>query len=182
MPDERDEILAAREGDLDACSRLFARHWRMVRAWLFGFTRDRDEVEDLTQQTFIRAHERLRQLRDPDRFVPWLRKVARTVAFSRRHRGEIVRRGLQLVSESAADAAERRETHGLVARALDRLPRRDRSLLALVYTEELPLARVADLLGLPPTTLRRRLAAALNRFRRAYEREGGGSYELHRRA
>lgn len=182
MPLERDEILAAQGGDLDACSRLFARHWRTVRAWLTGFTRDRDEVEDLTQQTFLRAYERLRQLRDPDRFMPWLRKVARTAALSRGRRREIVRCGLTPVGESAAAAAERRETRSLVARALDRLPRRDRSMLALVYTEDLPLARVAALLDLPPTTLRRRLAAALDRFRRALESAGGESHGLHDRA
>ena len=86
------EVELARAGDRDACSRLFARSWRTVNAWMLGFTRDRMEAEDLTQQTFLRAFTRLPQLREPTRFMPWLRKVARSVAIGRpRRRTTILR-------------------------------------------------------------------------------------------
>jgi len=45
----------ARAGDRVACSRLFAANWRLVYGWMLGFTRDRGEAEDLTQQAFLRA-------------------------------------------------------------------------------------------------------------------------------
>lgn len=179
---DTDDILRARDGDREACSRLFARHWRTVRAWLLGYTRDPGEAEDLTQQTFLRAYERLRQLRDPERFLPWLRKVAQTVARNRRRRGEPTGLEVEPVSEAAADAVERTEDRKAVAAALERVSRADRSLLALVYAEDLPLAQVARLLELPVTTLRRRLAASLRRFRVAFDREGGKSHGLPHRA
>jgi RNA polymerase sigma-70 factor (ECF subfamily) len=179
---ERDEVLRAQGGDLDACSRLFERHWAAVRAWLRGYTRDRDRAEDLTQQTFLRAFTRLRQLRDPDRFLPWLRRVARTVALAGLRRRGGPEPGLEPTGESAAETAERRESARAVDGALDRIPREDRSLLALVYGEDLPVAEAARLTGLPPTTFRRRLAKALARFRRAYEREGGRHHGLPHRA
>jgi len=160
----------ALEGDRDACSRLFAAHWPLVHAWMLGYTKDRVEAEDLTQQTFLRAYTRLGQLRDPARFLPWLRRVARTVAL-----GSRLRRGVRLrpepVVEAAGAVAERRETRTLVVKALDRLPSRDRRLL-LLYLEDLPLARISELLGIPVTTLRRRIRAALDRFRARLEREG----------
>ena len=59
-------------------------------------------------------------------------------------------------------------------RALDRLGRSDRSLLLLVYLDELPLVRVGELLDTPVTTLRRRIARALERFKVAVERERRG--------
>ena len=86
--DEREASLVerARTGDREACSRLFAGSWGIVFAWMLGFTRDRVEAEDLTQQASLRAFTRLPQLRDPARFLPWLRKIARSVASMRRRR------------------------------------------------------------------------------------------------
>jgi RNA polymerase sigma factor (sigma-70 family) len=76
-----------------------------------------------------------------------------------------------MVSDPAEDvaAAEERDR---VRRALRRLGRRDRVLLSLVHVEDLPLAQAARFLDTPVTTLRRRLAAAVSRFRRSLEREG----------
>lgn len=170
---ETEEIRAAQAGDAAAASRLFARHWRLVRAWLAGYVRTADEAEDLTQATFLRAWEKLPQLRDPERWLPWLRRVARTVALGRPRLVEVPAEHVRRASESTVAAAARAERDDRVGRALARLKRADRSLLALVYTEDLPLAAAARLLDLPVTTLRRRLAAALDRFRRAWRREGG---------
>lgn len=172
---ETEEILAARDGDADSASVLFARHWRLVRAWMSGYTRDWQEAEDLTQEAFLRAWKRLPQLRNPDCFLPWLRRVAQTVARSRRRRVNLLVAESALVVDSASDIAGREEVRVLVDRTLDRLPARDRSLLALVYSEDISLAGAARLLGLPVTTFRRRLAKALGRFRRVWREGGSGN-------
>ncbi|MEN8150053.1 MAG: sigma-70 family RNA polymerase sigma factor [Planctomycetota bacterium] len=173
----RQQVEAARRGDREACAALFAAHWSMVHAWMLGFTRDRAEAEDLTQQAFLRAWTKIAQLREAGRFLPWLRTVARTVALGRpRRRAPVLRP--EPVGDDPALALEDRERARRVDRALARLPSLDRSLLLLVYTEELPLARVAALEDMPVTTLRRRLADALARFRAAAQREGV-THELH---
>jgi RNA polymerase sigma-70 factor (ECF subfamily) len=169
---ELDDIQLARTGDREACSRLFHRHWRTVYLWLRGRVASHEEAEDLTQQTFLRAYPRLRQLREASRFLPWLRRVAQTVGSRRRSRAYTLERELRVGPENPADLAVRRETRQVVQRALAKLPHRERSLLLLAHAEELPLAQVARLLELPVTTLRRRLAAALRNFRHALEREG----------
>ena len=174
---ETDLVESACGGDREACAHLFAANWRIVYAWMLGFTRDRAEAEDLTQQTFLRAYPRMAQLRDAERFLPWLRKIARTVAFGRGRRREVALRP-EPVGEDPTLALERREQAQLVIRALSRLTLEQRRLLLLVYTEDLPLARVAALNDMPVTTLRRRLAEALARFRKAAEREGV-PHELH---
>jgi RNA polymerase sigma-70 factor (ECF subfamily) len=170
---ELQRIRAAIDGDRVACSRLFADSWTLVYAWMIGFTSDRVEAEDLTQQTFLRAFTRLSRLRDPTRFFPWLRKVGRTVALNRRRRRPLLVREERPVV-SPAVAAEGREARDGVVRALDRLKPADRSLLALAYLEEVPVARIAALLDRPVTTTRRRILAALDRFRREYGKEKGG--------
>ena len=160
----------ARAGDREACSRLFAANWPVVYGWMLGFTRDRAEAEDLTQKAFLRAWTRMPQLRDPARFLPWLRKIARTVALGRRGTPEVALRP-EPVGADASAAVEHRERRQRVEAALGRLSAPDRSLLHLTYVEELPLARISALLDIPVTTLRRRIARALSRFRIAVERE-----------
>ena len=172
MDDQEKRLVAsACGGDREACARLFAANWRIVYAWMLGFTRDRAEAEDLTQQTFLRAYPRMEQLRDPERFLPWLRKIARTVAFGRGRRRDVPLRP-ERVGDDPSLEFEHRERARLVDRALSRLTAEQRSLLLLVYTEDLPIARVADLFDTPVTTLRRRIADALDRFREAVKREG----------
>jgi RNA polymerase sigma-70 factor (ECF subfamily) len=173
MDDRETRIVeTARTGDREACSQLFAANWRIVYGWMLGFTRDRILAEDLTQQAFLRAYTLLPQLRDPARFLPWLRKIARTVALARRP-GTEVRLQPEPAGDDTAGVVEHRETERLVQNALARLSPRDRSLLLLFYVEELPLARIAALLETPLTTLRRRVARALLRFRVSVKREGG---------
>jgi len=170
--DTVEEIIRARDGDRDACARLFAQAFPTVRAWMCGILGDPVEAEDLTQQTFLRAFERLGQLRDPERFWPWLRAVARSVARNRlRRRTPPPPRPERVVADPADDAARDEESR-TVRRALRRLPRRDRVILSLVHVEDLPIAQAARFLDLPVTTLRRRLAAAVARLGRALAREG----------
>jgi RNA polymerase sigma-70 factor (ECF subfamily) len=166
-------IREAIDGDRAACSRLFADNWGLVYAWMLGFTTDRVEAEDLTQQTFLRAFTRLARLRDPTRFLPWLKKVGRTVALNRRRRRPVLLREERQTSGPDAAAAAREERSD-VLRALDGLKPADRSLLALAYLEEVPVARIAALLDRPVTTTRRRIDRALDRFRREYVKEKGG--------
>jgi RNA polymerase sigma-70 factor (ECF subfamily) len=172
MDDREGQVVRrARAGDRQACATLFAANWRTVYAWMLGFTRDRGEAEDLTQQTFLRAWTRMGQLRDPARFLPWLRTIARTVAFGRRRPKPVALRP-EPVGDDPSVSVEHREARDLVGRALDRLSPDDRSLLLLVFVEDIPLARVAALLETPVTTLRRRVADALKRFRTVVEKEG----------
>ncbi len=151
--DEMELVGRARDGDRDSCARLFAEAFPTVRAWMCGIIGDRAEAEDLTQQTFLRAFERLGQLRDPGRFWPWLRAVARSVARNRlRRRSPPSPRPERIVADPAVDVAidEERRT---VRRALRRLSRKDRVILSLVHVEDLPLAQAARFLDMPVTTL-----------------------------
>jgi len=127
--DETALVGRARDGDRDACARLFTEAFPTVRAWMCGILGDPVEADDLAQQTFLRAYERMGQLRDPARFWPWLRAVARSVARNRlRRRSPPAPRLERVVSDPAADAARDEECR-TVRRALRRLSRKDRHAL-----------------------------------------------------
>jgi RNA polymerase sigma-70 factor (ECF subfamily) len=175
---ELDDILRARDGDREAGSRLFRSYWRPVYFWMLARVRRPELAEDLTQQVFLRAWSRMGQLRRPESFPAWLRRIVRTIALGRRQPREHAPQREFVGRDAAALAADAEERHA-VSRALSHLSGSERTLLFLFYFEDLPLAQVARLVGKPVTTTRRRLAKALGSFERALSREGGHAHEVH---
>lgn len=174
---ELDEIARARDGDREAGSRLFRRYWRPIYFWMLARVRRPELAEDLTQQVFLRAWSRMGQLRRPESFPAWLRRIVRTIALGRRQPREHAPQR-EFVGRDAAALAADAEERRAVSDALSHLSQRDRTLLFLFYFEDLPLAQVARLVGMPVTTTRRRLGKALERFERALSREGGHAHEV----
>lgn len=83
-------VLAARGGDRDAFGLLYQRYGRMVHGVLLTRV-PRPQVEDLVQDVFLSALDRLGTLRDPARFGGWLAMIARNRAidFHRRSRDTV---------------------------------------------------------------------------------------------
>ena len=66
----------ARAGDRNAFEKLIALHQDEIFRLVFFRTRSRFDAEDLTQDIFMAAFKYLPQLKDSDRFRPWLYKIA----------------------------------------------------------------------------------------------------------
>jgi len=74
----------ARDGDAAAYERLYHRHVGGIFALCLRMTANRATAEDMAQQTFIRAWERLHTFRGEAKFAPWLRRIAVNVVLSDR--------------------------------------------------------------------------------------------------
>ena len=79
---DRDLIQRARRGDAEAFGELVTRHQTSVFNVCYRILHERAEAEDMTQETFIRAHERLGTFDDDRPFGPWLRRVAANVCLN----------------------------------------------------------------------------------------------------
>ena len=132
--------------------------------------RDAALAEDAAQDAFFTAWERLDQLREPDAFAGWIQRLVLTQCH-RRLRG--IR--LRLVPEDEASvaafphdivaAAEAGEEASLVRHVLSSLASADRLVLILFYGSGRSHTEIADWLGVPVTTVARRLAHAKRRMR-----------------
>ena len=80
MNSSEDLIARARAGDHEAFRLIFERHARPVLGFLYGLVGQRDLAEELTQETFVRAYRKLKQLRDDSKFSTWLFGISRNVA------------------------------------------------------------------------------------------------------
>lgn len=69
-------VLAAQAGDERSWEELMARYGGMVRSVTTSFRLQEADAADVVQSTWLRAVERLRALRDPERFAGWLKTIA----------------------------------------------------------------------------------------------------------
>jgi RNA polymerase sigma factor (sigma-70 family) len=70
-------VIAAQAGDRAAYAALIARYRETVFAYAFARLRDREEAEDVAQETFVRAYLGLGRLRRPETWEAWMVRIAR---------------------------------------------------------------------------------------------------------
>jgi RNA polymerase sigma factor (sigma-70 family) len=171
----RDWLPAAARGDRDAFGRIVASCQNTVASVALAVVRDVPQSEDIAQEAFLSAWQKLPGLRNPDSFLPWLRQIARNLARDhlRRQSGRVLAlddvdaviaqvadsapcpAGQQIVDEEARAAAE----------AIDALPEESREVLLLFYREGQSSQQVAALLGLSDAAVRKRLSRARQAIR-----------------
>lgn len=131
---------------MSAFGTLVHRHHGRVFAFLMALTRQRQDAEDLTQETFLRAWDKLHHFNPELPLLPWLLTIARrqSIAVLRRSRPP----QLDSISEppSAEPQASSQALH-LWELAKSLLPPATYTALWLHYREELPLKQVAAILG-----------------------------------
>lgn len=161
---------AAQRGDRDAFARLVRATQRMVASVALAVTRDVQLSEDIAQETFLSAWQRLASMQHAQSFLPWLRQVARNRAIDHVRRRRYQEMGVDDMDQRLASAigagpgpeeslklAQERE---LLSRALDEIPDDSREVLLLFYREGQSSRHVAALLGLSDGAVRKRLQRA----------------------
>jgi RNA polymerase sigma-70 factor (ECF subfamily) len=134
------ELVAdALAGDREAFGQLYDRHARLVRAVVVAVSGDWPSVDDMTQESFLRAYRKLSTLRERDRCGPWLAGIARQVA---RERKRSLRRdrhefGLELSGQRAStdNQPTDRDQIERVIRRLAELPEAQRLAVHAFYLE-----------------------------------------------
>jgi RNA polymerase sigma-70 factor (ECF subfamily) len=137
----------------------------------FAVLRHREDAEDVAQEAFVRAHARIRQLRDRARFRAWLVRMCWRLAMDRirSDRRRLLRESAVALegSLSAEQVAEARERSRRLWAAIDALPEKLRIVVVLAAMEGHDLAEVAHLLELPEGTVKSRLFLARKRLAEA---------------
>ena len=158
-----DTALAA-SGDASAFERLYRTHVPRIHS-LVRRMLDADQADDVTQDVFIRAWQKLSTFRGESAFGTWLHRLAVNVVLARRKAVGIERGRYAFDDTSLADASGRHETPELsmdFEEALARLPEGARQVFVLHDVEGYRHEEIARMTGLAQGTLR----AQLHRARR----------------
>lgn len=142
-------VEAARAGDREAFGRLYHLYGRMVHGVLLARVQ-RDQVEDLVQEVFLKAMRMLGSLREPAAFGGWLAMMARNTAADARRRA---RDTVELSDDLAARDSTEAEAEA-VLRLIRALPEAYREPLVLRLVEGMSGPEIAERTGLTPGSVR----------------------------
>ncbi len=171
---ETDGILVARvrRGDSRAFDQLVRRHLRTAHAVARANLDNPDDADDVCQDAFIRALERIDDCRDPDRFGPWLKAIVRNTAHNRREYNQ-VRAAAPLEKAYAAASGDdpladagRAELRYHLREAMTHLTELQRRVLVLYDLEGWSHAEIASELGISAGSSRVHLHVARKAMRK----------------
>jgi RNA polymerase sigma-70 factor (ECF subfamily) len=163
-------VASLRSGD-SLAGRLLNRLYRerMIR-FCWGYLGSVEESEDAVQDIFCKV---LAANGVPDKFRPWLYKIARNHCLNlRRAKGRRLDNHA-LPPSSALDAGARGNLAGMIdderrqrlSHLVEALPAIHREVLKLRYTEDLSRAEIAEVLGIPESVVKSRLFEGIKKLR-----------------
>ncbi|MBM3124624.1 MAG: sigma-70 family RNA polymerase sigma factor [Chloroflexi bacterium] len=163
-PTDRDLILRARRGEVEAYGELVTRHQAGVFNVCYRILHERGEAEDLSQETFLRAHSRLNTFDVNRPFGPWIRRVAANLCLNHL---ESLKPETEFDEErDAAEGAgpeavvEVRERGEQIRAALASLPARFRVVIELRHYQGLSYDEISAELNIPLSDVKSHLFRA----------------------
>jgi len=169
-PTDLELVQACREGDCRAYGMLVDRHLKSVYSVAVRLLGQASDAEDVSQDTFLRAFERLDLYDDSRCFRNWLLKIASNLAINRiRSRGRERKLKLRLAKADAPGGRQRRDDDlpgpRQWARWLDQIDDLQRAAIVLFHFHDLPYAEIAEVLQVPVNTVRTYLYRGRKRLR-----------------
>ena len=167
-------VQRAQRGDLRAFDLLVLKYQGRIGALVSRYIADAGEVEDVTQEAFIKAYRALSKFRGDSAFYTWLYRIAANAA-----KNHLVAKGRRPGADATIEDAEAFDDGGLVSetgspeamamgdelavvveQALQSLPEELRAALTLRELEGLSYDDIAEVLGCPVGTVRSRIFRA----------------------
>jgi len=187
---DTDEELVARSiaGDTDSFNQLILRWERPIYALAYRQTGREEDARDIVQDAFLRAFRALPGFKGEAKFSSWLYRITLNLCrdFLRRTRRapflpapegmdvtELAPAGAAR-EETVEDVVSRKDLSRHVARAMGRLPEEQRSAILLKEYHGLTFQEIAELQGVPLSTVKTRLYQGLTVLRRELDRRGSG--------
>jgi len=165
-------VKLAQLGDREAFGMLVTQFERTVFAIVLKRLRCRAEALEVSQDVFMQVMRKLPQLREPERFCGWLRRIAVRMAINRavRRPKEVFNDGSTLEAvknerDNPLESILRKEHADQLREGLKELRPLDRETLHAFYFEGRSLQEMSHDFDSPVGTIKRRLHTARNRLR-----------------
>ncbi len=176
MNSSADLVARACQGDQEAFRLIFERYSRPIISFIYDLVGDRELAEDLTQETFVRAHRGLKGLREEAKLSTWLFGIAKNVAReSLRSRARHQQR-VELDDAAVLDLSDRgpapvdqlldRELNGVIRRSLAALDDDKRMVFTLKIFHQCSYEEIAEITGFSIPKLKTDLHRARVEMRR----------------
>jgi RNA polymerase sigma factor (sigma-70 family) len=181
------------QGDQDAFGFLVKKYQKGVHALVWRKIGDFHIAEEITQDAFLRAYQKLGTLKNHDMFMGWLYVIASRLCADWFQKNSPPEQSLEVTAMSEVNqvsysqyvsekqAAETDETRReIVKKLLQKLPESERTVITLYYLGEMTIKTISKFLGVSPNTVKSRLSRARNRLKKEEDmlRQNLGSFQL----
>jgi RNA polymerase sigma-70 factor, ECF subfamily len=194
--DESALIAQSREGDAEAYGQLVRRYQSKIFRLAQHITQNREDAEDVLQETFLKAYEHLDQFQGNSKFYTWIVRIAVNQSLMKLRRrkndksvsmddaidtGEdMIVREIAAWDENPEERLSREEIGGILDSAIESLEPPYRSVFVLRDIEELSTEDTAEALGLSVPAVKSRLLRARLQLRekltRQFKRKGDDAF------
>lgn len=169
-------VCAAQQGDREAFDELFNRYQRAVYVVVLRRLGNDAEAQELCQEVFIQAMQKITQLQNPECFGGWIRAIAKRMAINRAVRSRPTASLEAERYEASCPEAETplgavlaQEQRQQLHVGLNRLPDLDRDTLVAFYFHGRSLIEMSNDFASPVGTIKRRLHVARKRLAKELE-------------
>lgn len=153
-------------GDMNAYSTLIDKHKDLVFTIALRITQNREDAEEIAQDTFLKAYQKLSSFRKESRFATWLYRIVYNESISRVRKKRPVT--ISLEEETTLDPAddtpdeslfglEPGEQQKVIGEVMRALPESDQVLLTLFYLDDQPVSEIAQVTGMSESNVKVRL-------------------------
>ncbi len=186
MPRTDEELVALSiGGDVESFNQLVLRWERPIFALAYRVIGREEEARDVVQETFLRAFRGIGNFRGQAKFSSWVYRIALNLCrdwLRRERRSPILPspEGVDVIElaaergpvESIEDLVARNDMSKVVADLMTRLPEEQRTAIILKEYHGMTFQEIADLQGVPLSTVKTRLYQGLNVLRRHLQQQG----------
>lgn len=172
MPGAEDQlVMRCRAGDQDAFAQVYAQYERQVFRYAYHLLGNREDADDIKQETFLRAYQAIKTFRSESSLQTWLLKICgnlcrdrikswdrRKVVYDSTLRDEQL--GASGEGEDPYAVVSRNEMTDTIFRVLRGMPEAQRAIIVLHEIEDLNYDEIAAILGCSRTSVKLRLFRA----------------------
>ena len=181
------------QGDQDAFSPLVRKYQKGVHALVWRKIGDFHIAQEITQDAFFKAYQKLGTLKNHNQFAGWLYVIAARLCSDWFRKNPVPEQSLEVTDISEVNeasysqyvaekqATEAHETRReIVKKLLQKLPESERTVMTLYYLGEMTINTISEFLGVSPNTVKSRLSRARNRLKKEEDmiQQNLGSFQL----
>lgn len=195
----QDQLIARfRDGDEKAFNLIIAAWEQPIYNFVYRQLQHHEDTQDLVQQVFVRAYQKIGNLQDDSKFKSWLYSIALNLCrdeFRRRKKKHSVPfddYGLEALNglknhgpdgedpdNSAQADLHKKQVCRLIGQALELIPGEQREVVILKELQELKFTEIADVLNVPLSTVKSRMYYGLKALNKIFKRLNLDKEELY---
>ena len=175
MTNNNDQLYITKviNGDTNAFAYLVDNYKNMIYSLAYKMTKNREEAEEVSQDTFIKAYKNLDKFKGDSKFSTWLYRIAYhacldSIKKNKKHHNSFEINDItfnQIKSvENILEGIERKERAKIMNVCLDKLPDEERSIIWMFYYDELSLKEIIEVTGLSEANIKVKLHRARKRL------------------